>query len=117
MPDWEEETKLGNELLSGKKESTTASRSPNSDVEKKEHEELAKSAIWDTELPKNPRDIRSYFIVSEGSKPSPKQPNREQSAEDILNPHESQVKISSAKSDKKRWGNEGQKNCITSYFT
>ena len=34
LPDWEEESKGGNELLSGKKESTTASRSPNSETEK-----------------------------------------------------------------------------------
>ena len=114
---WEEETKTGNELLSGKKESTTASRSPNSDVEKKEHEELTKSGIWDIELSKNPNDIRSYFIVSEDSKPPQKQPDREHGSGEILNTEESQVMISTTKSDKKKWSNEIQKNCITSYFT
>lgn len=62
--DSEIESRAGNELLSGKKESTTASRSPNSDLDKKENEEIVKSAICEFEQPKNPHDIRSYFKVT-----------------------------------------------------
>jgi hypothetical protein len=52
--------------LSGKKESTTASRSPTSDVDKKEHEEVLKSVISENENPVKLRhDIRSYFMPSE----------------------------------------------------
>lgn len=62
----EDGAKVGRELLSGKKESTTASRSPKSDDEKKEHEEITKSAISSFDLPvKNPSDIRSYFLTGE----------------------------------------------------
>ena len=117
LPDWEEESKGGNEFLSGKKESTTASRSPNSDVEKKEHEEMTKSAILDIENSKNPSDIRSYFIVSDASKVAIKQESRESNSEDIFDPQDNKAKIISAKCDKKRWTNEIQKNWITSYFT
>jgi hypothetical protein len=44
--------KAGTEFLSGKKDSTTASRSPNSDCEKRSN----------GEYPKNMCDIRSYFM-------------------------------------------------------
>lgn len=61
----EDGAKAEGELLSGKKESTTASRSPKSDDEKKEHEEITKSAVSSFDLPKNPGDIRSYFLAGE----------------------------------------------------
>lgn len=117
IPEWEEEVKATNELLSGKKESTTASRSPESDAEKKEHEELTKSGMCEIELPKNPCDIRSYFTVSEGSKSTIKQPNKEQSSDNILNDLDNQGKISLTKIENRKWGIQIQKNWITSYFT
>ena len=69
IADSEIESRAGNELSSGKKESTTASRSPNSDMDKKEHEEIRKSAIVEFEEPKKFQDIRTYFKVSETQRP------------------------------------------------
>ena len=57
-------SKTGAEFLSGKKLSTTASRSPNSECDKKSC----------GELPKNMSDIRSYFIgMQEDKKMTPSQ--------------------------------------------
>lgn len=63
------DSKAGSEFLSGrKKDSTTVSRSPQSDEGKKEQEEITKSAISNFDLPRNPGDIRSYFISKEPEK-------------------------------------------------
>ena len=61
----EVDSKAGNEFLSGKKGSTTASRSPQSEEGKKDNEEITKSVISNFDLPKNPGDIRSYFQVND----------------------------------------------------
>ena len=78
---------------------------------------MSKSTIWDIELPKNISDIRNYFNSSDASKIAIKQGNREQNTEDTVDQQESHVKVTINKIDKKRWGNEIQKNWIKSYFS
>lgn len=67
FPDSEAESKLGTELLSGKKGSSTTSRSPNSDIDKKEHDEIMKSSVVGFETPKNPKRSKSNCTIEEES--------------------------------------------------